>query len=256
MNDPNPDRIGGLRWTRRTRGRLSPRERRRLLGEVVRGQAQFLADRLRLAVGWTPAGASSLSAEALAPPDSRFAREVEEACREQPGALIGHGFRSWMFGSGLVELDCVELDPELFYAACLLHDYGISTAVAGEDFTLRSVARLERCGGEIGVDPGPIERAADAITVHATPGLTVERDGALGVYLQAGAMLDLTGLRAADLSRAFRDRAIAEHPRDGVTGAVIGMIRAEALANPDGRFGLLRRCGLTTVVKLNPLRPK
>lgn len=256
MFDPNPDRTGGLSWTRRTGGSLTARERRRLLGEVVRGQGTYLAGRIKLATGRLPAGASDLSAEQLEPPDSKLARAAEEACREQPPALIGHGFRTWMFGSGLGTLDRVELDPELFYAACLLHDYGIATAVAGEDFTLRSVARLEACGAEVDADRASIETAADAITVHTTPGISVERDGALGLYVQAGAMFDLAGLRAADLSRAYREQVIAAHPRDGVTEAVVKMIRAEARANPSGRFGLLRRCGLTTVVKLCPWRPK
>ena len=58
----------------------------------------------------------------------------------------------------------------------------------------------------------PLPQAADAITVHATPGVTVERDGALGVYVQAGAMFDLTGLRLGDLTRAYRDDVIAGIP--------------------------------------------
>lgn len=102
----------------------------------------------------------------------------------------------------------------------------------------------------------PVEDAADAITVHTTPGISVERDGAPGFYIQAGAMLDLAGLRAADLTGAYRERVIAKHPRDGVTDAVVEMIRAEARANPGGRFSLLRRCGFTAVLRLNPLRPK
>jgi len=256
VNKPDPTRTGGLGWTRRTQGTLTAAERRRLLGEVVRGQGRYLAGRIKLALGRTPARAASLSAEALEPPDSKLAREAEEACGEQPPSLIGHGYRTWMFGAGLGALDGVELDPELFYVASLLHDYGIATAVAGEDFTLRSAARLESCGHEVDADPEAVESAADAITVHITPGLTVERDGALGFYLQAGAMFDLAGLRAADLSAAYRDRVIAAHPRDGVTEAVVAMIRAEARANPRGRFGLLRRCGLATVVRLGPLRPR
>lgn len=256
MNHPDPERLGGLSWTRRTGGTLARRERRRLLGEVVRGQGRYLAGRIKLAIGRVPVGAANLSAEALEPPDSKLARAVEEACQEQPSPLIGHGYRTWMFGSGLAALDGAEFDPELFYAASLLHDYGIATAVAGEDFTLRSAERLESCGAAVDADRSSIESAADAITVHTTPGISVEHDGALGFYVQAGAMFDLAGLRAADLSRAYRDRVIAEHPRDGVTEAVVRMIRAEARANPGGRFGLLRRCGLATVVKVGPLRPR
>ena len=256
MSSPDPERTGGLAWTRRTGGRLSSRERRRMLGEIVRAQGGYLAGLIKLATGRSPAGAAGLSAEKLMPPDSALARQAEEACAEQPRSLIGHGYRTWMFGSGLAALDRNEPDPELFYAASLLHDHGIVKPVAGEDFTLRSAARLERCGADADLDPAAIAAGADAITVHTTAGIEVERDGALGFYIQAGAMLDLAGLRAADLSRAYRDQVIARHPRDGVTAEIVAMIRAEARANPGGRFGLLRRCGLTTLVRVNPLRPR
>jgi hypothetical protein len=163
IQPPDPDRIGGLAWTRRTRGELTAAERRRLIGEVVRTQAVYIAGRVKLLTGYSPPAAGQLSADDLRPPDSAFARAAEEACAEQPASVAGHGYRSWMFGSALAALDRVELEPEAFYAAALLHDYGIAQPVAGEDFTLR---------------------------------------------------------------------------------------------NPGGRFGLLHRCGLTLVVRLNPLRPR
>lgn len=46
---------------------------------------------------------------------------------------------------------------------------------------------------------GDVQAVLDAMSVHTLPGVTVERDGALGAYLQAGAMLDLAGLRAWDV---------------------------------------------------------
>ena len=158
-----------------------------------------------------------------------------------------------MFGAGLAALDGSALDTELFYVACLLHDYGIAEVVAGEDFTLRSAGRLQRCADDAGLAPAAVEPAADAITVHATPGIEVDRDGALGVYVQAGAMFDLTGLRVGDLTRTYRDEVISRHPRDAVTANLLAMIKAEASANPDGRFALLRRCGLPLLLRLNPL---
>ena len=69
-------------------------------------------------------------------------------------------------------------------------------------------------------------------------------------------MFDLTGLRLGDLTRAYRDDVIAAHPRDGVTAGISAMIRAEASANPDGRFALLTRCGLPMLLRLNPIRPR
>ena len=254
MGNPDPMRVGGLAWTRLTKGHLTPSERRRLLGHIAAGLGDYVAGRVRAATGRMPAGARDLSAEALTPPDSKLARVAEEACREQPPSLIGHGYRTWLFGSGLAAVDGASMDPELFYVACLLHDYGIAEVVAGEDFTLRSVGRLERCADDAGVTPTAIEPASDAITVHATPGIDIDGDGALGVYVQAGAMFDLTGLRLGDLTRAYRDHVIRTHPRGGVTADIMAMIKAEASANPTGRFALLNRCGMPLLVRLNPIR--
>jgi len=256
MSVPDPMRTGGLAWTQRTKGRLTPGERRRLLGHIAAQLGGYVAGRLRAATGRVPAGARDLSAEALAPPDSKLVRAAEAACAEQPPSLIGHGYRTWMFGSGLAAVDAVSMDIELFYVACLLHDYGIAEVVAAEDFTLRSAGRLERCADDAGLAAGSIAPAADAITVHATPGIDVDTDGALGFYVQAGAMFDLAGLRVGDLTRGYRDQVISRHPRDGVSAAIVAMIKAEASANPGGRFALLNRCGMPLLVRLNPLRPR
>jgi hypothetical protein len=253
---PDPQRVGGLAWAQRTKGRLTAAERRGLLGAIAAGLGSYAAGRIRATTGRVPPGARDLSAAALTPPDSLLARTAEAACREQPQSLIGHGYRTWMFGAGLALLDRCTFDRELFYVACLLHDYGIAEVVPGEDFTLRSAGRLQRCADEAGVDPAAVEQAADAVTVHATPGISVDRDGAVGVYVQAGAMYDLTGLRLGDLSRGYRDDVNSAHPRAGVTADVMAMINAEASANPDGRMALLRRCGLPMLLRLNPVRPK
>jgi hypothetical protein len=61
MPSPDLNRLGGLAWTQRTRGRLTRRERRRLLGEIVRGQGQYILGRIRLATGRLPDGARSIA---------------------------------------------------------------------------------------------------------------------------------------------------------------------------------------------------
>jgi hypothetical protein len=226
------------------------------LGAIVLAQGNYLAGLIRLATGRVPAAARNLSVDALLPPDSAFARAAEEACREQPQHVIGHSYRTWMFGSALAVLDGSVPEPELFYVAALLHDYGIAEVVPEEDFTLRSADRLQRCGTDVGAAPNAVDAAADAITVHATPGIRVETDGALGCYVQAGALADLAGLRAGELTRDYRAEVGRRHPRNGVTQAISAMIADEARANPAGRFALLRRCGFIVLVKQNPLRPR
>jgi hypothetical protein len=241
---PDPNRLGGLGWARRTRGALTGPERRRMLGAVARGQGEIIAGRLRLATGRAKRAATELPD----PPDSAFAREVEDAARDQSQAVIAHSYRTWMFGHALAALDAERLDPELFWAAALLHDYGIDDPVAGEDFTLRSADRLLACAEPHGVDA---EAAADGVTVHVTPGIAPATDGALGCYVQAGALTDVAGFRLWDLAESLVDEAGRRRP----AGASLApMVRAEAAAVPRGRFAFLVRCGFLVAVRLSPMR--
>ena len=254
MQRPDPQRLGGLAWTRRTRGALTGAERRRLLAALARAQAENIAGRVKLALGRLPAGAKDLDLNDFRPPDSALARAAEEACAAQSDAVAGHSHRTWIFGSALAALDGAALDPELFYLAALLHDYGIEQPVAGEDFTLRSAERAMSCGAAAGLDPEQAELVGDAITIHATPGITVDRDGALGYYTQSGATADLAGIRLWDLPRPLVRGAVERHPRHGVKREIQVLIRDEARAVPQGRFALLARYGFIVAVKLAPIR--
>jgi hypothetical protein len=253
VSAPDPQRLGGLAWARRTRGRLTGPERRRLLGAIAAGQVTNLAGRLKLALGRVPPGAAGVDVSGFTPPDSALAREAEAACREQSALIAGHSYRTWMFGLALATLDGHQLDRELFYCAALVHDYGADAPVAGEDFTLRSAERALGCARAVDLDEARALLIADAICCHATPGATVARDGAIACYVQAGAMVDGAGLRAWDLPQASREEVMRRHPRGtGFKREFADVVRAEARAVPDGRFGLLARCGLPLAVRLAP----
>jgi hypothetical protein len=241
---PDPERLGGLAWTRRTRGALTPAERRRLLASITRTQIAGIAGRIKLVTGRAPRAASDLPE----PPDSAFATEVEQACREQSGPVRVHSYRTWCFGHALAALDDHQLEPEQFWAAALLHDFGIEKPVEDEDFTIRSADRILATAKPHGIDAN---LAADAVCAHATPGVTVERDGALGTYVQAGALLDLAGLRLWDVAEQLVDEVTTRYPRDG---KITPLVRAEARAVPKGRFALLVRSGGLIAMQTSPLR--
>jgi hypothetical protein len=249
---PDPQRLGGLGWAQRTGGRLTGGERSRLLAAIGVGQWENLMGRAKLALGRIPAAAANVDLDTFKAPDSPFAREAERACAELPTALVGHSYRTWLFGRALAAVDGRELDVELFYCGSLLHDHGIAQPTPGRDFTLGSADRTLACATTAGVDEGRARTLADAICVHTTPGVNVERDGELGCYLQWGAMVDGAGLRVWDIAPENVTRILERHPREDFKGQLVAMIRAEAAALPQGRFGLLVRCGLPLAVRLAP----
>jgi hypothetical protein len=252
LSTPDPNRIGGLAWVRRTGGQLSRSERRRLVAAIALGQWENAVGRAKLALGRLPAEAASVDLDTFAVPDSSFAREAEQACSELPPALEGHSYRTWLFGRALAALDGHKLDDELFYCGALLHDYGIVNPTANRDFTLGSIDRTRVCATAAGLADARAELVADAISVHTTPGVNVERDGAIGCYLQWGAMVDGAGLRIWDIAPANVAEVLRRYPRGDFKRQLAETIRAEAAAVPTGRFGLLARCGMPLAVRLAP----
>jgi hypothetical protein len=249
---PDPQRLGGLGWARRSGGALTSSERRRLLAAIALGQWENLLGRAKLALGRLPAAAAAVDLGTFEAPDSSFAREAEQACAEQPAAIVGHSHRTWLFGRALAAVDRSELDVELFYCGALLHDHGIAQPTPGRDFTLASAERTLACAAAADVPAERAELLADAICVHTTPGVSLERDGALGCYLQWGAMVDGAGLRASDVAPANVAEVLRRYPREDFKRRLVELMRAEASAVPRGRFALLVRCGLPLAVRMAP----
>ena len=252
MNAPDPQRLGGLAWVRRTGGNLSRPERRRLVIAIAVGQWQNAVGRVKLALGQIPAAAARVDVDGFRVPDSGFARRAEEACAELPPTLQGHSYRTWLFGRALAAIDGHELDDELFYCGALLHDYGIVSPTANRDFTLGSVERMLSCANAAGLDNERADLLADGICVHTTPGVKVEADGTIGCYLQWGAMVDGAGLRIWDIAPGDVEEVLRRYPRGDFKRELVGMMRAEATAVPAGRFGLLVRWGLPLAVRMAP----
>jgi hypothetical protein len=247
------DVYGSYGWTRGTAGVMSSADRRHAIRPMAGVLTSGLIGNVRFRMGRTSHGTGGLSFDELRMPDSPLAVEATRACAElnRPD-VMGHSYRTWAYGRALAAFDGARLDEELFYVACLLHDYGLPEPRAGEDFTLRGAECARRCARTTGRSEATATALADAITFHVTPGVSAYDRAGLGCYVQAGSMLDLAGLRAVDLSRAYLDAVAGKYDRTGVTGAFVRLVKAEAAKNPGTRFGLLNRCGLTLTFRLRP----
>jgi hypothetical protein len=248
----DPDRVGTFGWTVRSGGRLSRRERAHALAQIAILNLQAVRGFAQLARGRRARGADAIDVDLFIPPDSRLAREAEEACAEQSAGIAAHSYRTWTFGHALAQLDGAALDPELFYCAALIHDWGIGSITKGQDFTIRGAERAIQCARDAGLPQDAALTLADAVTIAANPGMDLAVDG-IGAYVAAGAMVD-GGLRLWDISRENVDRVLAKHPRgEGFKRELAGLIRAEARAVPGSRFALYARCGMPLLILAAPL---
>jgi HD superfamily phosphohydrolase YqeK len=113
-------------------------------------------------------------------PDSALTRAAEElAQRRLSRALLNHSYRTYAFGAALGELENLDVDRELLYAAALLHDL-----TPASDRAARDVAE------QVGLSTAATNILRTAIRLHGGPGVTLA-NGPVAYLLWAGAGLDV-----------------------------------------------------------------
>jgi hypothetical protein len=245
--------VGTIDWSRRTSGRLEPAEQRAMLADLARAHVTNAVGRLRLAVHLHPGRNAHIPAARLQAPDSALTRAAAQVAeRILPAPLLGHSHRTYTFGRALGELDNLDVDTELLYAAALLHDTGLVTARGFDDFTLTSARVARDVAEQVGLSTGATETLQSAITMHHSPRVTLDA-GPVAYLLSAGAGVDVVGMRAWDLPRATLESTVEDHPRDGFKRYFSRAWTDEAARVPEGRARLVRRYGaFTTAIALAP----
>jgi hypothetical protein len=174
------------------------------------------------------------------------------ATRVLPSTLLNHSYRAYRFGRALGELEEIDVDAELLFAAALLHDTGLVVASGREDFTLTSARVAGDVAEQAGLSTTAIETLQTAITMHHSPRVTLAA-GPVAYLLSAGAGADVVGMRCWDLPPAMVADAVRDHPREGFKEFFTRAWADEAARVPGGRARLLRRYGaFTAAIALAP----
>ena len=238
--------IGTLRWAESTGGRMSRSELVRFLAAGMRSQLGMLPARAAAALGLRRAQLASLDLERLRLPDSQAAREAEATCSELPTYLASHSHRTYLWGSALGLHDGLDYDEELLYIACLLHDSGVPPAVERRDercFTLTSADVADEHARRSGWPQERADSLSEAITLHLNPWVSPAQ-GAEAHLVNAGAALDVAGLRRWELEPETIDAVVHRHPRADFKRQFRAALDAHAAAAPGCRVQALLRFGL------------
>jgi hypothetical protein len=243
MNPPLP-------WARRD-GRLSLSERWRL---VLQALSTRITRRHR---GLQPLQDDQRALACLALPGDAMSHALwDRAAQLQPEWLMQHALRAYAWGSLLALKDGLAHQPQTLFAACLLHDLGLTPAAAAPAdacFAVRGAHLAQRLLREAGAGEQQAHRVACAIALHLDLHVSVETSGAEAHLLQAGTAFDVVGSRWRDLAPPLRDRVLAAHPRLGLKQALCTCMQAEARAAPHTRLGLYtRRLGFLDLIRRAP----
>jgi hypothetical protein len=164
---------GTIDWSMRTGGRLAAAERRRLVADLARMQVRNAVGRLSLLAHLNPGRNAYVPPARLVPPDSPLTRAATAAAtRVLPSTLLNHSYRAYRFGRALGELENIDVDAELLFAAALLHDTGLVVAGGRDDFTLTSVRVARDVADQVGLSATATETLQTAITMHHSPRVT------------------------------------------------------------------------------------
>jgi hypothetical protein len=132
------------------------------------------------------------------PPDSSLTRAAEALARRRLSpALLNHSYRTYAFAAALGELQNLDVDRELLFAAALLHDVGLPRTVDDVDPALPSALAVRDVAEQVGLSTAATNILLGAVTLRHTSGVTLAH-GEVAYLLSAGAALD--GVHAA----AFR----------------------------------------------------
>jgi hypothetical protein len=234
---------GSLAWGEETRGLLGHRERRELRRLVLGDMARFAGSRLRTATGRGRRSAVA-SLEVIDVPDTKLALAIESvAAKHQSRAMFSHALRTVAFSHAVAALDGIEVDPELLWCACLMHDVAIESPKSGQCFAVRGGQLARDTALAAGATAETAYALGDAVSRHATPGLDPAAHP-LPAMVMAGALVDVLGLRLDDMHPAFGQDLLTLHPREGFASALAGTWRAESRATPQGRAALVSRVAL------------
>ncbi|WP_170259219.1 HD domain-containing protein [Nocardioides psychrotolerans] len=252
MNDRRTD-LGTITWVQQTSGWLSPAERRSLLWPLARAHARNTIGRFSTAVRLNSGRHAYIPALRLVPPNTVLTRAAEDLARNvMPSALVNHSHRTYTFGRALGELEDVDVDDELLFAAAMLHDTGLIKPTGDADFTLTSARIARDVAEQVGLSTTASTTIQTAITLHHSPGVTLSA-GPVAYLLSAGAGLDVVGLRSWELPADTLTDAVNAYPRENFKRVFATAFAQEAARVPQGRTNVLHRYGaFTAAIRFAP----
>ncbi|MHB8240826.1 MAG: HD domain-containing protein [Solirubrobacteraceae bacterium] len=235
--------VGTLAWAKAKDGELSRREQIGQIAAAARVLLHGAPAQVRQRLGLSNRSAFAFDPDALPVPDSSIAGEAEDLCRESSSKmLLNHCFRSYVWGMILGTRDGLRPDPEFLYVASMLHDLALTDRfreyASMPCFGARAGIIATDWAQERGWEAPRCATLADAISLHLNASVPA-RHGPEAQLLQAGAGLDVIGLRHWELAPETVAWVLERYPRHSLKSTAYRLFEAEA--HPCTRSHLLHR---------------
>lgn len=227
---------------------------KRVLGAVV-PRLRLRRDIRRTAVQVDGVALDLQALERIAAPQDALARHAWELGHNtQPAWLVQHALRTYVWGELLALQGGLRPDHSVLFAACMLHDVGLTPHAASPAEHCFAVRGARYAQQHLQAHGSGEQRHAVATAISLHLDLKVESSQGLEAHLlQAGAGVDVLGRGLGRIPAPVRDAVLQRHPRLGCKQALCQCMRAEALRAPHTRMGLYaRRLGFVELIGKAP----
>lgn len=248
-------KIGDYAWMQKTGGRLSFKEKLKLIHQTllpsIRGRLEMLRPSQQTHV--------DIDFEKIQLPDSALIRHAVDVLDDQEDVhLAHHSWRSYYWGAAFAQIKDQEFDAETLLCAALYHDIGL---IKPGDlhpphhchcFTYTSADYFDKQAQIFNYDEVKKNIVKDAICMHMN-GFLDKSQGAEVQLLQLGTACDVIGQHYTQLPQSYRYTVHSHYPRDGFTEVFSNLMVEQSHLYPSSRTALLQKLGLNLMLKANPL---
>ncbi len=251
----DPDRIGTLAWLRHSQGRLSLRERLKLMqlamGPALLGMA---SGRWGRSLPGAPADLAPLQARL---PDTPAVAQALAAMAELGHTgVLQHSWRCHWWAMAFGAAGQHQVDEEVLLVASLMHDLGIADRAGAQAsgcacFTGHSAVAAMRLTRQQGWAEGRTQAVGEAITLHMNGHVDLAQ-GVEAHLLQQATACDVIGARLAQLPLRYRRQVLSAHPRGDFDAQFAGFMARQVREQPGSRAAWMHQLGLGLMIRLNP----
>jgi hypothetical protein len=213
-----------------------------LLSRFIRMDAREALHRLKIRLGM--ARLADIDPETMQEPDSALAVQARELVEQlSPPYLANHVFRTFCFGMVIAHRNMLNIDRELFYLAAVLHDLGLTDAMAQEpgSFEWVGARKAREFCLERGLNPQRADLLYDAVALHSSVCIANRREPEVAM-VHYGAGCDLLGIRFDEIPKAAMAQTLERYPREDFKHAFCNCLAHQVELKPNchiaGHMGL------------------
>lgn len=245
--------IGSRAWMNTSNGKLSFKEKTRLIKQVLipvtlnYGKTFFKAHH----------DSTSITFDNFQIPDTAIVKEaMNELEQTTSQAIINHSWRSYFWAVAIAHTKQWQFDQESLAVSCLMHDLGLVNHLdqyACQCFSFESALRAEILCTKYHYPKDKMANISNAICLPMN-GCLDKSDHSLSkevLLLQKATSCDVIGTDLSLFSNSFKNEILTQYPRVHFNSEMRKLITIEAKRNPQSRTALMQKLGLSSMIQMN-----